>query len=419
MDGLHRPVLLLGQCWRPLDQESLHVHTLTKNLDALLAGVTSGPTRVPGVVAMVTDTERTLYTGVAGHREVDGDAMTSDSMFALYSATKAVTATAALALVEDGALDLTAPVRSYLPHFAELQVLTGFDAQGQPVVRPPATEATVLHLLTHTSGLGYEFFDEQYGRMVSEHGQPRINDGTREALMAPLLCDPGTRWKYGIGIDWAGQVIEAVTGKGLGEVFAERIFTPLGMTDTTFEVSDEQAARLARVHVRSEGALKPIGRRPRPTPIEMGGQGLFGTAGDYVLFLRMWLAQGHGEHGQVLRPETVEWALRNHLADGLQVSELKSSNTFLTLDTEFFPGLPKSWSIPFMINDHDAPTGRPAGSQAWAGLANLYYWIDPHHQIAGIWATQILPFSDPTSLNGFIEMETEVYRHLDAITHSR
>lgn len=386
---------------------------LQDEADRVLARVTTGPQRVPGVVAMVTDRDANVYEGAAGQREVDGEPMTLDTVFALYSATKAVTTTAALQLVEDGALDLDAPVSDYLPGFAELEVLEGFDPSGQPVLRPPAGPATTRQLLTHTSGLGYEFFDDDYARLVRDHGQPRIGRSTHGALTAPLLTDPGTRWQYGIGLDWAGQVIEAVDGRRLGEILADRVFGPLGMTDTAFGVYEQLAPRLARIHVRKgDGTLKPVGAQPRRAELDMGGQGLYGTVGDYLRFIRMWLNEGRGEHGRVLRPETVEFALRDHLPDGLEVTGLPSSDTFLTHDAEFFPGVAKTWSLPFMVNEADAPTGRPAGSQGWAGLANLYYWIDPRNGIGGFWATQVLPFFDPTSVNGFLELETATYRWL-------
>ena len=112
----------------------------------------------------------------------------------------------------------------------------------------------------------------------------------------------------------------------------------------------------------------------------MGGHGLYSTVGDYLRFIRMWLDDGRADSGeQVLRPETVEFAARNHLGD-LKIKGLPGVIPSLSNDAEFFPGMPKSWALTFMINDEDAPTGRPAGSLAWAGLANLYYWIDRQHR---------------------------------------
>jgi methyl acetate hydrolase len=128
-------------------------------------------------------------------------------------------------------------------------------------------------------------------------------------------------------------------------------------------------------------------------------------------FIRMWLNDGRGEHGVVLQPETVEMAVQNHLGD-LKVTMLPGVIPTLSNDAEFFPGVSKSWSLPFMVNDEQAPTGRPAGAQGWAGLANLFYWIDRENGFGGFWATQILPFGDATSFGGYLEFETALYSSL-------
>jgi len=141
----------------------------------------------------------------------------------------------------------------------------------------------------------------------------------------------------------------------------------------------------------------------------MGGHGLWSTALDYAKFIRMWLNDGLGPDGPVLQRETVEMALRNHLGEKQQVVMLPGVIPELSHDAEFFPGLPKSWSLPFMRNEEVAPTGRPAGAQGWAGLPNLYYWIDRENGIGGFWATQIFPFADPTSIGGYFDLEAAVY----------
>jgi len=167
------------------------------------------------------------------------------------------------------------------------------------------------------------------------------------------------------------------------------------------------------MHARNaDGSLSPMEfELPSPPEVDMGGHGLYGTVGDYMRFLRMWLNDGRGENGQVLRKETVEMAVQNHLGD-LKVTMLPGVIASLSNDAEFFPGQSKSWSLPFMINDEVAPTGRPAGAQGWAGLANLFYWLDRENGYAGYWATQILPFGDPTSFVGFMSLETAFYDSL-------
>ncbi|MCW2842303.1 MAG: beta-lactamase [Nocardioides sp.] len=370
---------------------------------------------VAGVVAMLSDASGNVYEGSAGTRVLGGEQeMTADTVFALFSTTKAITATAALQLVEEGKLDLDAPAKEYAPDIDTLQVIEGFDGAGEPILRPPASDVTTRQLLTHSAGLGYDFFNEHYKRLAEEKGQPSVITASRAALMTPLLFDPGTKWEYGSNIDWAGQVVEGISGRRLGEVFAERVFEPCGITDMTFAIDDARRSRVAGMHARGEdGALAPMEfELPSPPEVDFGGHGLYGTVGEYMKFIRMWLNDGQGENGQVLRPETVTMAVQRHLADGLEVTALPGVIPSLSNDAEFFPGQPKSWSLPFMINEEQAPTGRPAGGQGWAGLANLFYWVDRENGIGGFWATQILPFGDPTSFTEYMAFEEAAYQSL-------
>ncbi len=382
--------------------------------DAVLQGVVTAETAVPGVVAMLTDREKNLYEGAAGLRRFGSDgAMTTDSAFAIFSTTKAITGTAILQLVEDGTLDLDAPAKAYVPEIGTLQVIEGFDENGEPRLRAPKRDVTTRMLMLHTAGFGYDFFNETYKRLAEERGQPSVITATKAALMTPLLFDPGDRWEYGSNIDWCGQIVEAIAGKRLGAVFKERIFEPLGITDMTFELHDGLRGRLAGMHARNaDGSLTPMDfELPSEPEVHMGGHGLYGTVGDYMRFIRMWLNDGAGEHGRVLKPETVRMAEQNHLAEK-KVTMLPGVIPSLSNDAEFFPGLSKSWSLSFMVNDEEAPTGRPAGALGWAGLANLFYWIDRQNGYGGFWATQILPFGDPTSFAGYLDFETAFYHHL-------
>ncbi len=388
----------------------------TADADAVLDRTVHAEAPVAGVVAMVTDRHGEVYEGAAGERRLgSGVEMTTDTVFALFSTTKAVTATAALQLVEDGRLDLDAPARTYAPALGEVKVLDGFDADGAPRLRDPRREVTTRMLLTHTAGFGYDFFNEHYLRLATDHGQPSVITAIKAALATPLLADPGERWEYGSNTDWVGQVVEGITGERLGDVFAARVFAPLGMHDTTFELTDDLRARLAGMHTRGEdGSLTPVDfELPSPPEVHMGGHGLYGTVGDYTRFIRMWLDDGRGENGVVLQPETVRMAVQNHCGD-LKVSALPGVIPSLSNDAEFLPGVSKSWSLPFMVNDEQAPTGRPAGGLGWAGLGNLYYWIDRDNGYGGFWATQVLPFGDATSFGGYLEFETALYRSQDA-----
>lgn len=385
---------------------------LTSALDAVLRQTVDGNPNVPGVVAMITDRQGNLYEGAAGVRRLGAGApMTTDSTFAIFSTTKAITATAALQLVESDQLDLDAPAARYAPAIGKLQVLESVDAEGNAKTRPPRSQVTTRQLLTHSGGFGYDFFNENYKRLAEAGKQPSVITASRAALETPLLFDPGERWEYGTNIDWVGQVIESITGQRLGEVFQRRIFEPLGMRDMTFEIDDRIRARLAGMHARHpDGRLEAMDfELPAKPEVHFGGHGLYGTVGDYMKFIRMWLNDGAGANGRVLKADTVAMACRRHLDPKLKVTMLPGVIKTLSNDAEFFPGQAKSWSLPFMINEEPAPTGRPAGAQGWAGLANLFYWIDRENGLGGYWATQILPFGDPASFVGYMNFESATY----------
>lgn len=386
--------------------------SMRESLDAVLCRATDAGD-VPGVVAMVTDRTDTLYAGAFGKRALDAEApMTLDTVGLIASMTKALTSTAVLQLLERGKLDLDSPAANWLPALGEVQVLEGFDAGGKPITREPVRPITLRHLLTHTSGFGYEFLSEDLQRYQAACGIPEMLSGKKAALQLPLLFDPGENWGYGIGLDWAGQVVEAVTGQSLGEYLAEHVIGPLGMTDTAFKLTPQMRERLAKIHQRGEdGNLIPLDlEMPQDAEFEMGGGGLYGTTGDYLKFVRMILNRGEGEHGRVLEPESVDLLSRNHIG-GLEVGSSKTANPMLTNDFELPPGISHKWGLAAMINLDPLPTGRPAGSLMWAGLANSYFWIDPQSGIAGVMLTQIFPFADVKAMPLFIEFEYTVYQN--------
>ena len=391
---------------------------LRSGCDGILRNVVTVKDRVPGVVAMITDRTANIYEGAAGERILgSGPAMTTDTVFAIFSTTKAITGTAVLQCVEEGTLDLDAPAKTYVPDIGKLQVLEGFGADGKPKLRAPSRDITTRMLMLHTAGLGYDFFNANYLRMAQEHGQPSVITCSKASLMTPLIFDPGEKWEYGSNIDWCGQVVESIRGKRLGEVMAERIFAPLGIEDIAFSMTPSMRERLAAIHQReADGSLTPLPdlQLPAEPEVHMGGHGLYASIGEYMKFIRMWLNDGAGPRGRVLKKETVEAAVRNGLEAHQTVTMLPGIIPTLSNDAEFFPGLKKSWSYTFMVNDEDAPTGRPAGAIGWAGLANTFYWIDRKNGFGGYWATQILPFGDPTSFVGYMDFETTAYASREA-----
>jgi methyl acetate hydrolase len=246
-----------------------------------LAGIDAALSRaadakeVPGVVALAATDTGILYEGAFGLRDVvDGPAMTRDSVFRIASMTKAVTSVAAMQLVEQGKLQLDEPIGKVLPELAAPRVLEGFDTSGAPRLRPAKRPITLRHLLTHTAGFGYEMWNPELIRYVAASGMPSLMTGKLAALQLPLVFDPGERWEYGINIDWVGRAVEAVAGQPLDTYFRAHIFAPLGMADTGFVPSADQASRLVRVHRRGmDGSLEPITMEVRHREFFSGGRG--------------------------------------------------------------------------------------------------------------------------------------------------
>jgi methyl acetate hydrolase len=389
--------------------------TSRARIDAALSrAVEAG--EVPGVVAMAATESGTLYEGAFGLRDLaGGPAMTLDTVFRIASMTKAVTSVAAMQLVEQDELQLEEPIGSVLPELASPQVLEGFDASGAPRLRPARRPITLRHLLTHTAGFGYEFWNPGLIRYVDVTGMPSLRTGKLAALRMPLVFDPGERWEYGVNTDWVGRIVEAASGQSLDAYFREQIFAPLGMTDTGFSLSTVQEPRLVNVHQRkADGSLEPTATEARAqSEFSSGGGGLYSTGRDYLTFLQMLLHQGRFNGAQLLRPETVAMMAQNQIGD-INAGIMKTAMPELSNDVDFFPGIPCKWGLGYMINTQPGPNGRSAGSLTWAGIYNSYYWIDPQKRVTGVILTQILPFADQRAVRLYLDFESGVYDTLKA-----
>lgn len=383
-------------------------------LDQLLDEATVSR-RVPGVVAGVFDSSGTRYEGAFGMRDLSSSApMELDTVSSIMSMTKPIAGVACLQAVERGLLDLDQPAQEIVPWLGEVEVLDGFDDGGNPVLRPPRTQMTLRNLLTHTSGFVYEIWNANQAQYLRATGRPGVSAGTRDAYRQPLAFDPGTRWEYGIGIDWATRMLEEVTGRLLPDILRTEVFEPLGMTDTAYEPTPSMGARLGPVHTRDRhGRFRASDAAPLGTDREYngGGGGLHSTLGDYGRFVRSILRGGELDGQRVLSADTVRRAAENHIGD-LRVNMLPTMVPAASADAEFFPGLHKTWGLTFQINEEPAPTGRPAGSLSWAGLLNTFFWIDTTNDVAGVFMSQTLPFADPGVIAVFEDFERTVYDHI-------
>jgi methyl acetate hydrolase len=366
---------------------------------------------VPGVVALTGNRDGVVSSLALGVRDpATGVAMTEDTIFQLASMTKAITSVAAMQMVERGSLSLDAPISDVLPALTDPQVIAGFDAEGTATLRPATRPITLRHLLTHTSGFGYDFMSATMLRARGPGGPPP--PGGIAAITSPLLFDPGERWEYGVSTDWVGLAVEAASGMRLDAYFAEAILGPLGMNDTGFTLSEDQAGRRAALQLRGEdGSLSPfpveIGGGP-DVEVLSGGGGLSGSGPDYMRFLRMILNGGTLNGTRILNPESVAEMARNQIGP-LRAGAMDSTMPTFALPNDPFPDQHSGWGLGFLINPETGPNGRASGSLAWAGIANTYYWIDPASDVAAVLLLQNIPFGDPAALAVYGAFERAVY----------
>lgn len=382
-------------------------------IDPLLNAAVANRT-VAGVVAIAANREGLIYQGTSGTANLDNHSMMSvDTVFWMLSMTKAITATACMQLIERGRIKLEQRADEILPELTSRQILQGFDAQGKPRLRPANNPITVRHLLTHTSGFTYSGWSRELTEYEKATGMADIATSKNGAFEAPLEFEPGERWQYGIGMDWVGKLIEAVTDQSLEIYFRENIFNPLGMADSGFLIGSEQKRRVATLHMRQpDGSLIPsLFEMPQRPEFFSGGGGLFSTPRDYMNFLQMLTQGGVLDETRILKPETVRSMFRNHIGD-LNVMEMKTAQPLYSESFNQFPGMEHKWGLSFDINTQPGPNGRSAGSGSWGGLLNCYFWVDPVEQVTGAIFTQTLPFYDDAVVKLYGEFERELYRVL-------
>ena len=379
-----------------------------QNIDQILGKhIASGD--LPCAVAGIANADGTLYMGAAGLRSLDAsDAMTTDTIFAIASMTKAITTVATLQLVEQELIDLDTPITAYLPDLEHLKVLDGFDDDGKPMLSSPKTSPTTRQLLTHTSGYVYEIWNANgLQRVASEQIDSLFAEGG-DGMTAPLGFSPGERWEYGIGIDWAGVIVETLSGKGLDVYFQDHIFAPLGMHDSSYKVPDEKAARRAAIHSRTEAGLTVIPHLGEPVS---GGGGLSSTITDYLRFMRALLNQGTLDDAKILQSYTVDMMFENHIGD-LDVTPGPTQMPALSNDFDMGFGQPAKWGLGFLLHEAQTESGRPKGSASWAGLFNSYFWIDRENDLCAVIGTQVLPFYDTHAVAMLKDFESAVYKNL-------
>ncbi len=384
---------------------------MSHDIDKILQdAVDSGA--VPNAVAIAADRNGVIYEGAAGPRVAGEDEpVTVDTHFRIMSMTKMVATVAALQQMEKGDLDLDATVESYCPEFADVQVLDGWDGD-TPKLRAPASKATVKHLITHTSGLAYWFWNADIVRWEAATGTPNVLSGSNVVFGAPMVADPGTQLVYGINTDWLGKVVEAASGVTLDVAIKEGITGPLGMNETSFRMNDDQRSTSVPVHLKGEDGTWA------PSEIELnqepeywaGGHGLHSTPRDYLKFQRALLDGGEFEGNRILSEATVAAAFQNQIGDLDFPESIPTADPATTFS--FNPGPGYKWGLGLLLNTEDVPGMRRAGSGAWAGLLNTHFWVDPTAGVTGAIYTQFLPFVPEEAMTMYADFEKGIYASL-------
>jgi methyl acetate hydrolase len=376
---------------------------LQRALDTAVAGQ-----QVPFAVGMTAKAAGVTFSGAAGEA-APGRKAAADTVFRIFSMTKAVGSTAAMMLIDRGLLDFDTPVQDVLPEFAEIRVLDGWDGD-KPRLRAPRVKATARHLATHTSGLEYEFWRAEPGEFLAKTGGVSILSGLKSSMFYPMVTDPGTRWGYGPSIDWLGLMVEKISGQRIDAFLKENLFGPLGMNDTDVEVRPHMAARLAGVKARgADGTFADFELAPPSNPEVYGmGHALYSTPQDYLRFLRLFLNRGALDGRRVLSESAVERMLANHMGP-LTFEKMVTVAPPITADFDPFEGTTRTHSFGFMRNEADIPGRRRAGSQSWAGVLNTHYWFDPQADLAGVLMTQSLPFVEAPLMAAYEAFERAAY----------
>ncbi len=359
--------------------------------------------RLPGWLALVARRGQIVHLSTCGKRDMEAAApVTPDTLWRIYSMTKPITSVAAMMLYEEGAFELKDPISRWLPSFADTKVYRS-GSTVNPVLEAQIEPIRVWHLLTHTSGLTYGFHhatpvDAMYRAAGYEWGAPgklSLADHCESWASFPLLFQPGSEWNYGVSTDVLGRLVEVVSGQPLDVFLRERIFEPLGMTETAFSVPEADHDRLAALYVPSPATRLAVradamGELAKREPgFFSGGGGLVSSAADYHRFTQMLLGGGALEGTRLLGTRTVRYMTGNHLPGGV---DLEAFGRPLFAETSF-AGVGFGLGFSVVESSVDNKVLSSVGEFAWGGAASTAFWVDPAEEITALFLTQLLPSS--------------------------
>jgi methyl acetate hydrolase len=360
---------------------------------------------VPGVVVTVVNRDGVLYHEAFGKSStLRNTPMAKDTIFNIASMTKAVTSVAIMMLADEGKLKLDDDVAKYLPKYKDPLVISKFNpADGSYETRPAKRPITIRHLLTHTSGIGYGFASQTVATVTQKSGKTELD--------IPLLFDPGESWAYGASTRVLGNVVEAISGQKIDAFLESRILKPLGMQDTGYLVPQSKYPRVVAVNQRGNDGK--FTERPAQATIPaqvQGDGGLYSTAADYGLFLRMLLNRGKLGEARIITEKSMKTMFENHTGK-VVVPKQVSTNRALSLDFPVGAGA-DHWGLGFQLAATKQPNMRTPGSGTWAGIFNTHFFIDPTREIGVVVMMQTLPFYDEASMKVYAGVEEIVYKNL-------
>jgi CubicO group peptidase (beta-lactamase class C family) len=362
---------------------------------AMAAAVDDGA--VKGIsTLLVKDGKVVHYFDHGIRREADQAPITEDTIFRIYSMSKPLTGVALMTLYEDGAFSLDDPITKFVPEFAGLKVLSGTDADGQPILAEMDHVPTMRELMSHTAGFGYGLGgDDPVNTAFREQGvlaSPDLETYISRVSGIPLLFQPGSNWSYSTAVDIQGYIIQKISGKPFGQYLKDEVLAPLGMTDTAFFVPDEKRGRFADLftidpetgeQVPMEGPR--VAYREGAFGMEAGGHGLVSTLPDYARFCQMLVNGGELNGVRILRPETVKLMRTNVLPDSFH---LFSDGTSVNPDRA---GHGFGLDFGVLVDPSATGTLTPAGAYYWGGAAGTWFWIDPVNDLFFIGMVQLFP----------------------------
>jgi CubicO group peptidase (beta-lactamase class C family) len=362
-----------------------------------------GSGKLPGCLTAVMRRGALVYFECRGMADLETSrAVVPDSVFRIYSMSKPIVTAAAMTLFEEGRFQLDDPVSRFLPEFADTPVWVSGEGAAMKT-EPVAETMKIWHLMSHTSGLVYGGRSEgpvgdaylKAGINFGQRNDGVLADMVRKVALLPLNAHPGAAWEYGVSTDVLGRFVEVVADQPLDQVLRHRIFDPLGMTDTGFQVRPDQCARLAALYSARDGGTV-LEERPdenasyvRPVTLFSGGGGLVSTAGDYLRFAEAIRRKGELDGARILGRRTVELMTMNHLPGGVDLTAMGQP----TFSETSMDGIGFGLGFSIVLDPATTKAACSVGEHAWGGVASTAFWIDPVEDIVAVFMTQVLPSS--------------------------